>query len=69
MLPPIQSDGLPCYASETNPIERIWWRMHETITRNHRCPTLTDLVDQVYEWFEQQRSFVTLTLTHYAQAA
>lgn len=60
---------LPCYAPETNPIERIWWRMHETLTRNHRCPTLTDLVDQVYEWFEQQRTFVTETLTNYTQAA
>lgn len=60
---------LPCYDPETNPIERIWWRMHEAITRNHRCPTLTELVDQVYEWFEHQYRFVTETLTHYAQAA
>jgi transposase len=60
---------LPCYAPETNPIERIWWRMHETITRNHRCTTLTDLVAQVYEWITQQHRFVTETLTNYARAA
>lgn len=60
---------LPCYAPETNPIERIWWRMHETITRNHRCPTLTELIDRVYQWFDQQRQFVTDSLRNYPQAA
>jgi transposase len=31
---------LPKYAPQTNPIERVWWHLHETITRNHRCRTL-----------------------------
>jgi transposase len=30
---------LPAYAPQTNPIERVWWHLHETITRNHRCQT------------------------------
>lgn len=60
---------LPCYAPETNPIERIWWRMHETITRNHRCSNLVELVRQVYQWFEQQRRFSSDDLTNYPQAA
>lgn len=60
---------LPCYAPETNPIERIWWRMHETITRNHRCPSLMELVAQVYQWFDQQRRFASKALTEYPQAA
>jgi transposase len=42
---------LPKYAPETNPIERVWWHLHETITRNHRCRTLEELVEQSYEWF------------------
>jgi transposase len=35
---------LPTYAPETNPIERVWWHLHEEITRNHRCHTM------VFEW-------------------
>lgn len=42
---------LPAYAPETNPIERVWWHVHETITRNHRCQTLEELLVQTYEWF------------------
>jgi transposase len=44
---------LPKYAPETNPVERVWWHFHETITRNHRCRTLQELLDLSYDWFEQ----------------
>lgn len=43
---------LPKYAPETNPIERVWWHLHETITRNHRCRTLEELIGQAFDWFE-----------------
>lgn len=42
---------LPAYAPETNPIERVWWHLHETVTRNHRCENLEDLVQQALRWF------------------
>jgi hypothetical protein len=32
----IEGHLLPCYASETNPIERVGWPWHENSTRNHR---------------------------------
>jgi transposase len=54
---------LPKYAPETNPIERIWWHMHETITRNHRCRTIDDLLTQVYEWTEMQSNFYRQTIS------
>lgn len=60
---------LPRYAPETNPIERIWWRMHETVTRNHRCQSLEELLSEVYLWFATQPSFYTHTLATYAHAA
>lgn len=47
----IELHFLPKYAPETNPIERVWWHLHETITRNHRCETLTELVQQAFAWF------------------
>jgi putative transposase len=52
---------LPKYAPETNPIERIWWHLHETITRNHRCKSLDELLAEVYAWVDAQQSFFSQT--------
>ena len=35
------------------PIERVWRHLNETITRNHRCRTLEELLDQAYAWFAE----------------
>lgn len=53
----IELHYLPKYAPETNPIERVWWHLHETITRNHRCQTLDELLDQVFAWAKAHRTF------------
>lgn len=42
---------LPKYAPETNPIERVWWHLHEVITRNHRCRSIEELLELAYQWF------------------
>jgi len=60
---------LPKYAPETNPIERVWWQLHETLTRNHRCSTIEELLADVYEWIDADRSFYNQDLAHYASAA
>src|SRR4029453_10656182 len=60
---------LPKRAPETNPIERVWWRLHESITRNHRSPTIDDLLGQVYDWIDHQGSFLSTLSATYAQAA
>ena len=63
---------LPKYAPETNPIERIWWHLHETITRNHRCRSIDELLNEVYSWAETQPSFYFQTASFrktYALAA
>jgi transposase len=49
---------LPKYAPDTNPIERIWWHLHEEITRNHRCQTMDDLLDLVFAWLQNREPFV-----------
>jgi transposase len=41
---------LPTYAPDTNPIERVWWHLHEEITRNHRCRDIEELLDLVFDW-------------------
>jgi transposase len=51
----IEIHFLPKYAPESNPVERVWWHFHETITRNHRCRSLQEPLDLSYDWFEQAR--------------
>jgi len=60
---------LPKRAPETNPIERVWWCLHEAITRNHRSPTMEGLLQQVYDWIDHQGSFFTTLHYTYSLAA
>ena len=48
---------LPAYAPDTNPIERVWWHLHDEVTRNHRCADLDALLDMVFRWLEQKGTF------------
>jgi len=48
---------LPLYAPETNPIERVWWHLHDEITRNHQCHTMEELLDLVFRWLEDRSPF------------
>ena len=49
---------LPTAAPETNPIERIWWHLHEEITRCHRCQSMEELLDVVFAWLQKRMPFV-----------
>ena len=48
---------LPKYAPQTNPIERVWWHLHEEITRNHRCGSIEELLDLTFEWLGYKTHF------------
>jgi putative transposase len=48
---------LPLYAPEANPVERVWWHLHDEITRNHQCHTLEELLDLVFRWLENGNPF------------
>jgi putative transposase len=48
---------LPRYAPELNPIERVWWVLHDQITRNHQCKDLQELVDLVLAWLAGRKHF------------
>ena len=60
---------LPKYAPEANPIERIWWHLHEEITRNHRCKTLEELLDLVLDWLQGRMPFPVEDHTYHVKAA
>lgn len=49
---------LPTSAPDTNPIERIWWHLHEEITRCHRCQSMEELLDLVFAWLQKRTPFV-----------
>ena len=48
---------LPKYAPDCNPIERVWWALHEQVTRNHRCKDLDELVESVMGWLDDRKVF------------
>jgi putative transposase len=48
---------LPRYAPELNPVERVWWALHEEITRNHSCQTLEELVELALAWLADRKRF------------
>ncbi|WP_445772206.1 transposase, partial [Rheinheimera sp.] len=37
---------LPVYSPWHNKIEKLWHALHETITRNHQCKNMDDLLDR-----------------------
>jgi transposase len=43
---------LPSRAPEENPVELVFWRLHEAITRNHRHETINELVAAATDWLE-----------------
>jgi putative transposase len=45
---------LPKYRPDCNPIERVWWHLHEEITRNHRCQTMEELLDLTFAWLRSR---------------
>jgi transposase len=48
---------LPAYSPQDNPIERVWWHLHEQITRNHQCRSIEELVKLTMAWLDEHGSF------------
>lgn len=60
---------LPKYAPETNPIERVWWHLHEVVTRNHRCQSIEELIELAYDWFDANNNHYSDMRNSFALAA
>ncbi len=60
---------LPAYAPECNPVERVGWRLHEAVTRNHRCTGMAQLLDMTFEWFAERQRFWPARFGHAGRAA
>ncbi|EIO7769094.1 IS630 family transposase [Salmonella enterica] len=48
---------LPMYSPWLNPIERLWLSLHETITRNHQCRYMWQLLKQVAQFMNTASLF------------
>ncbi len=44
---------LPPYCPQENKIERTWLDLHAAVTRNHRCRTLSELLQRVYRFLQR----------------
>lgn len=47
-LPDVDAVYAKAIAAGAKPIERVWWHLHETITRNRRCRSDEELLNQVF---------------------
>jgi transposase len=65
----IQLHFLPKYSPKANPIERVWWHLHETITRNHRCRTIDELLELTYDWLQTNHNHYLDMRHSFASAA
>jgi putative transposase len=45
---------LPPYCPQENKIERLWLDLHAGVTRNHRCPTMSQLLQRVYRFLRRR---------------
>ena len=48
---------LPAYSPNDNPTERVWWHLHEEVTRNHRCGDIDELVKLTMAWLDERGPF------------
>ena len=48
---------LPSYSPDCNPIERVWWNLHDQITRNHQCKSMKELLDLTFTWLRGRNPF------------
>ncbi|HJZ55254.1 MAG TPA: IS630 family transposase [Gemmataceae bacterium] len=48
---------LPTYSPDCDPVEQVWWRLHEAVNRNHRCQTMQELLDLTFDWFAARTHF------------
>ena len=52
----------------TTPIVRVWWQLHDTLTRNHRCSSIDELLGEVFTWINADRCFDKDEFAAYATA-
>jgi putative transposase len=50
---------LPSWSPESNPVESVWWSLHEAVSRNHECEGLDELVEFAEGYLKERQPFVS----------
>lgn len=53
----IRLHPLPSWSPESNPVELVWWSLHEAVSRNHECAGLDDLVEFAEGYLDERQPF------------
>jgi putative transposase len=48
---------LPAWNPQSNPVELIWWGLHETVSRNHNCKELDELLPFAESYLKERQPF------------
>jgi hypothetical protein len=48
---------LPAWNPQSNPVELIWWGLHEAVSRNHGCKELGELLPFAQSYLEERQPF------------
>jgi len=48
---------LPSWSPESNPVELVWWSLHEAVSRNHECAGLDELVEFAEGYLKERQPF------------
>jgi putative transposase len=48
---------LPAWNPQSNPVELIWWGLHEVVSRNHSCKDLTELTEFAEFYLQEKQPF------------
>jgi len=53
----IELHPLPSWSPQSNPVELVWWSVHEAVSRNHQCEGLDDLVEFAEGYLKERQPF------------
>jgi transposase len=53
----IRLHPLPSWSPESNPVELVWWSLHEAVSRNHECSRLDELVRFAEGYLQEREPF------------
>lgn len=53
----IRLHPLPSWSPESNPVELVWWSLHEAVSRNHECSGLEELVRFAEGYLQEREPF------------
>jgi transposase len=48
---------LPAWSPQSNPVELIWWGLHEAVSRNHNCKELDELLPFAERYLKERQPF------------